>query len=109
MCSNQLSYVAIFFSRYLIGVAGRIMRIEPNTVNTFFNEIHWNVTVWLGCEQPGAIFGNYWSFRVINEYDTSNKKAPMYHRGLKTKVTYRLTDMQTGGHLPRVLKDRPWF
>ena len=65
MCSNQLSYVAIFFSRYLIGVAGRIMRIEPNTVNTFFNEIHWNVTVWLGCEQHGAIIGNYWLFTVI--------------------------------------------
>jgi hypothetical protein len=41
------------------------MRIEPNTVNTFFNEIHWNVTVWLGCEQHGAIIGNYWLFTVI--------------------------------------------
>ena len=38
MCSNQLSYVAIFFSRYLIGVAGRIMRIGPASVNPFFNE-----------------------------------------------------------------------
>ncbi|ARA25936.1 hypothetical protein CI630_11055 [Enterobacter hormaechei subsp. steigerwaltii] len=60
MCSNQLSYVAIFFSRYLIGVAGRIMRIDPCSVNTFFNENSRNVTVWLGCEQRGRIFDNYW-------------------------------------------------
>jgi len=46
------------------------MRIEPNTVNTFFNEIHWNVTVWLGCEQHGAIIGSYWLFTVIQS--TSN-------------------------------------
>jgi len=38
MCSNQLSYVAIFFLRYLIGVAGRIMRIGLCSVNTFFAE-----------------------------------------------------------------------
>ncbi|MCR8829939.1 hypothetical protein BFX86_19600, partial [Enterobacter hormaechei] len=56
----QLSYVAIFFSRYLIGVAGRIMRIDPCSVNTFFNENSRNVTVWLGCEQRGRIFDNYW-------------------------------------------------
>ena len=59
MCSNQLSYVAIFFSRYLIGVAGRIMRIEPCSVNLFFKENCSKVTVWLGCEQHGAIFVNY--------------------------------------------------
>ncbi len=58
MCSNQLSYVAIFFSRYLIGVAGRIMRIGSMMVNTFFIENCRIVTVWLGCEQPGALFSN---------------------------------------------------
>jgi hypothetical protein len=58
MCSNQLSYVAIFFSRYLIGVAGRIMRNEPMSVNFFFKENGWNVTVWLGCEQRGEFIGN---------------------------------------------------
>ncbi|EPM0701250.1 hypothetical protein WI942_004653, partial [Klebsiella aerogenes] len=57
MCSNQLSYVAIFFSRYLIGVAGRIMRIGPASVNHFFKENRRNVTVWLGCEQHAAIIG----------------------------------------------------
>jgi len=36
------------------------MRIDPCSVNTFFNENVWNVTVWLGCEQRGRIFGNYW-------------------------------------------------
>ncbi|EPA4145145.1 hypothetical protein ACWBFH_004046, partial [Shigella sonnei] len=50
---------AIFFSRYLIGVAGRIMRIEPCSVNLFFKENCSKVTVWLGCEQRGAIFVNY--------------------------------------------------
>ena len=74
MCSNQLSYVAIFFSRYLIGVAGRIMRIEPWTVNTFFNEIHRNVTVWLGCEQRGAIIVNYWLFIVFNGLNKAQNK-----------------------------------
>jgi len=36
------------------------MRIDPCSVNTFFNENGRNVTVWLGCEQHGRIFGNYW-------------------------------------------------
>jgi len=36
------------------------MRIDPCSVNTFFNENGRNVTVWLGCEQRGRIFGNYW-------------------------------------------------
>ncbi|EPZ1587165.1 hypothetical protein ACXN2L_003737, partial [Escherichia coli] len=47
------------FSRYLIGVAGRIMRIEPCSVNLFFKENYLKVTVWLGCEQRDAIFVNY--------------------------------------------------
>ena len=75
MCSNQLSYVAIFFSRYLIGVAGRIMRIDPCSVNTFFNENSRNVTVWLGCEQRGRIFGNYWLFIVFQRYKSGKKKT----------------------------------
>ncbi|EQC4398550.1 hypothetical protein ACY46J_003543, partial [Escherichia albertii] len=49
----------LFFSRYLIGVAGRIMRIEPGSVNLFFKENCAKLTVWLGCEQRGAIFVNY--------------------------------------------------
>jgi hypothetical protein len=36
------------------------MRIDPCSVNTFFNENSRNVTVWLGCEQRDRIFGNYW-------------------------------------------------
>ncbi|HHI2090622.1 TPA: hypothetical protein ACP4ZN_003990, partial [Escherichia coli] len=40
-------------------VAGRIMRIEPCSVNLFFKENCSKVTVWLGCEQRGAIFVNY--------------------------------------------------
>ena len=75
MCSNQLSYVAIFFSRYLIGVAGRIMRIDPCSVNTFFNENSRNVTVWLGCEQRDRIFGNYWLFIVFQRYKSGKKKT----------------------------------
>jgi len=36
------------------------MRIDPCSVNTFFNENGQNVSVWLGCEQRDRIFGNYW-------------------------------------------------
>jgi hypothetical protein len=32
------------------------MRIEPESVNTFFIENCRNVTVWLGCEQHVALF-----------------------------------------------------
>jgi hypothetical protein len=76
MCSNQLSYVAIFFSRYLIGVAGRIMRIDPGSVNTFFNENSAKVTVWLGCEQRDRIFCNYWLFIVFVQRNGRQKKGP---------------------------------
>lgn len=76
MCSNQLSYVAIFFSRYLIGVAGRIMRIELCSVNTFFNENGRIVTVWLGCEQRGRIIGNYWLLIVFVQQNATHKKGP---------------------------------
>ncbi|WP_218780363.1 hypothetical protein, partial [Klebsiella variicola] len=75
MCSNQLSYVAIFFSRNLIGVAGRIMRIGPASVNLFFKENRCNVTVWLGCEQLAAIFGNYWLFIVFQRHKSCKKKT----------------------------------
>ncbi|UMX83134.1 hypothetical protein MJ561_09115 [Klebsiella pneumoniae] len=37
MCFNQLSYGHLF-SRNLIGVVGRIMRIGPASVNLFFKE-----------------------------------------------------------------------
>ncbi|WP_148049921.1 MULTISPECIES: hypothetical protein [unclassified Enterobacter] len=33
------------------------MRIEPCSVNTFFNENCRNVTVWLACEQADGLFG----------------------------------------------------
>ena len=75
MCSNQLSYVAIFFSRYLIGVAGRIMRIDPCSVNTFFNENSRNVPVWLGCEQRDRIFGNYWLLIGFSYAKAGQKKS----------------------------------
>ena len=75
MCSNQLSYVAIFFSRNLIGVAGRIMRIGPASVNLFFKENRCNVTVWLGCEQLAGIFGNYWLFIVFQRHNSRKKKT----------------------------------
>ncbi|MEG5896181.1 hypothetical protein UXO98_17740, partial [Enterobacter chengduensis] len=64
------------FSRYLIGVAGRIMRIDPCSVNTFFNENSRNVTVWLGCEQHDRIFGNYWLLIVFREWNARQKKGP---------------------------------
>ncbi|PSY63737.1 hypothetical protein C7B16_18035 [Escherichia sp. 20412-1] len=35
------------------------MRIEPCSVNLFFKENCLELTVWLGCEQRGAIFVNY--------------------------------------------------
>jgi hypothetical protein len=41
------------------------MRIDPCSVNTFFNENSRNVTVWLGCEQRDRIFGNYWLLIVL--------------------------------------------
>jgi hypothetical protein len=53
MCSNQLSYVAIFFRATFIGVAGRIMRIWPFCVNKFFPEKATGCVVCLGCEQYG--------------------------------------------------------
>jgi hypothetical protein len=34
------------------------MRIGSMMVNTFFIENCRIVTVWLGCEQPGALFSN---------------------------------------------------
>ena len=102
MCSNQLSYVAIFFSRYLIGVAGRIMRIDPCSVNTFFNENSRNVTVWLGCEQRDRIFGNYWLLIVFVQLNTMQKKqAP---EGLL--VVQTIIYMLTGERLQHVLMDR---
>jgi hypothetical protein len=42
------------------------MRIGPFSVNTFFNENCRNVTVWLGCEQPDVLFGNYWLYLDFN-------------------------------------------
>jgi hypothetical protein len=42
------------------------MRIGPASVNLFFKENRWNVTVWLGCEQRGVIIGNYWLFIAFN-------------------------------------------
>ena len=105
MCSNQLSYVAIFFSRYLIGVAGRIMRIDPCSVNTFFNENSRNVTVWLGCEQRDRIFGNYWLLIGFSCAKAGQKKSGPAGPEMKYVIICRLT----GERLPHVLTDRSWI
>ncbi|ARU83265.1 hypothetical protein A8A57_21735 [Lelliottia amnigena] len=52
------------------------MRIDPCSVNTFFNENVLNVTVWLGCEQRDRIFGNYCLLIVFVEQNRQRKKAP---------------------------------
>jgi hypothetical protein len=52
------------------------MRIEPCSVNIFFNENRWIVTVWLGCEQRGRIIGNYWLLIAFVQQNVSNKKGP---------------------------------
>ncbi|MCU6161823.1 hypothetical protein KWI07_15420 [Enterobacter bugandensis] len=53
------------------------MRIDPCSVNTFFNENSRNVTVWLGCEQRGRIFGNYWLLIGFREEKVGKKnQAP---------------------------------
>ncbi|PJR55851.1 hypothetical protein CWM57_20045 [Klebsiella sp. G-Nf4] len=51
------------------------MRIGPASVNLFFKENRCNVTVWLGCEQLAAIFGNYWLFIVFQRYKSCKKKT----------------------------------
>jgi hypothetical protein len=62
MCSNQLSYVAIFFRVTFIGVAGRIMRIELCSVNKFFAVFCLNAPVCLACNQADDLFGNFRSY-----------------------------------------------
>ncbi|AWS50909.1 hypothetical protein DYB39_05270 [Providencia rettgeri] len=47
LCSNQLSYIAIFFCITFVGVAGRIMLITDPTVNSFLHYFSENVTVCL--------------------------------------------------------------
>jgi hypothetical protein len=42
----------------------------------FFIENGWNVTVWLGCEQRAAIFGNYWLFIVFSGIKKQKKRTP---------------------------------
>ncbi|OQP36027.1 hypothetical protein B2J69_03240 [Pantoea latae] len=59
MCSNQLSYVAIFFRVTFIGVAGRIMRIELWSVNTFFADFRLRAPVCLACNQADELFGKF--------------------------------------------------
>ncbi|PZX77356.1 hypothetical protein DMT38_21520 [Klebsiella variicola] len=51
------------------------MRIGPASVNLFFKENGCNVTVWLGCEQLAAIFGNYWLFIVFQRHKSCKKKT----------------------------------
>jgi len=50
------------------------MRIDPCSVNTFFIENSWNVTVWLGCEQRDRIIGNYWLLIVFAQQNSQQKK-----------------------------------
>jgi hypothetical protein len=52
------------------------MRIDPCSVNTFFNENSRNVTVWLGCEQRDRIFGNYWLLIVLAVKCEAKKSGP---------------------------------
>jgi len=52
------------------------MRIDPCSVNTFFIENKHKLTVWLGCEQRGRIFGNYWLLSEFVQAKTDQKKAP---------------------------------
>ncbi|QFG76834.1 hypothetical protein DMB90_15325 [Raoultella planticola] len=61
MCSNQLSYVAIFFRVTLSALRGALCVLGLRA-STLFNENRRNVTVWLGCEQRDGIIGNYWLF-----------------------------------------------
>ncbi len=78
------------------------MRIDPCSVNTFFNENGRNVTVWLGCEQRDRIFGNYWLLIVFVQFNTMQKKqAP---EGLL--VIQTIIYMLTGERLQHVLMDR---
>ncbi|PXH47683.1 hypothetical protein DMS67_15040 [Klebsiella variicola] len=51
------------------------MRIGPASVNLFFKENRCNVTVWLGCEQLAAIFGNYWLFIVFQRHKSCKKET----------------------------------
>ncbi|GAA65620.1 hypothetical protein P20311_3440 [Pseudoalteromonas sp. BSi20311] len=48
MCSNQLSYLAIFFVSTSSLSAGRIMLICPKFVNTFFAKKHLS---WFVCRK----------------------------------------------------------
>jgi len=59
MCSNQLSYVAIFFRVTFIGVAGRIMRIELCSVNKFFAVFCLRAPVCLAYNQADDLFSNF--------------------------------------------------
>ncbi|EAX6970431.1 hypothetical protein A7864_19920, partial [Salmonella enterica] len=42
----------------------------------FFIEKRRKVSVWLGCEQRGAIFGNYWLLIVFPKVVCYKKRAP---------------------------------
>ncbi|HBD79555.1 MAG TPA: hypothetical protein DC039_02720 [Leclercia adecarboxylata] len=81
------------------------MRIDPCSVNTFFNENVWNVTVWLGCEQRDRIFGNYWLLIVFVQRNARQKKRPRRTSWRRLLLIYK----QTGGHPRHDLTDRSWF
>ncbi|QCZ28436.1 hypothetical protein FHN83_18115 [Leclercia adecarboxylata] len=66
------------------------MRIDPCSVNTFFNENLWNVTVWLGCEQHGRLFGNYWLLIVFVQRNARQKKRPRW-------ASWRSDELLIGG------------
>jgi hypothetical protein len=79
------------------------MRIEPCSVNSFLTENTRNVTVWLGCEQRGALFGNYWLF--LNFAEQKQQRAPQGPgRNFST-----FTGKQTDAHPRHDPKDRSWF
>jgi len=52
--------------RHLIGVAGRIMRSWPYSVNKFFPEKRRKLSVWPACEQLAGNISNNRLFRRIN-------------------------------------------
>ncbi|NDO82548.1 hypothetical protein CJP72_17710 [Citrobacter sp. NCU1] len=60
------------------------------------------MTVWLGCEQHDAIFGNYWLLIVFVRIITIQKEP------LRALLYFSLIYRRTGGHPPHDRKDRSW-
>ncbi|PSS53192.1 hypothetical protein C6560_01885 [Enterobacter sp. FS01] len=63
------------------------------------------MTVWLGCEQRGRIFGNYWLLIVFVQQNARQKKRPRRASWKRFLLIYK----QTGAHPRHDLMDRSWF